>query len=186
MTQPLLSLRSVSKTFAVNGTRQVRAVDDVSFDVQEGECLAIVGESGSGKSTIANMILGIYPQTLGEIAFARQRAAGAPRPRASPRHPAGAAESAVLAQPETQHRRIAAPGARRPRHRREIRSRRAHRAAARRRSACPPISARARRPRCPVASASASRSPARWPASRSWSCSTSRPRRLTCWSRRAC
>jgi ABC-type glutathione transport system ATPase component len=65
---PLLSLRSVSKLFR-QGTREVRAVDDVSFDVQPGECLAIVGESGSGKSTIANMILGIYPQTLGEIAF---------------------------------------------------------------------------------------------------------------------
>ena len=68
MTHPLLSLRSVSKIFTP-GVRQVRAVDDVSFDVLEGECLAIVGESGSGKSTIANMILGIYPQTLGEIAF---------------------------------------------------------------------------------------------------------------------
>jgi len=68
MTQPLLSLRSVSKTFHVAG-REVRAVDDVSFDVAQGECLAVVGESGSGKSTIANMILGIYPQTLGETAF---------------------------------------------------------------------------------------------------------------------
>src|SRR5690348_5719632 len=53
----LLSLRSVSKVFA-QGAHRVRAVDDVSFDVAEGECLAIVGESGSGKSTIANMILG--------------------------------------------------------------------------------------------------------------------------------
>jgi ABC-type glutathione transport system ATPase component len=68
MTHPLLSLRHVSKTFRSNG-REVRAVDDVSFDVAEGESLAIVGESGSGKSTIANMILGIYPQTLGEIAY---------------------------------------------------------------------------------------------------------------------
>jgi ABC-type glutathione transport system ATPase component len=64
----LLSLRSVSKIFT-QGAHQVRAVDDVSFDVHQGECLAIVGESGSGKSTIANMILGIYPQTMGEIAF---------------------------------------------------------------------------------------------------------------------
>lgn len=68
MTHPLLSLRSVSKMF-MSGTREVRAVDDVSFDVHEGECLAVVGESGSGKSTLANMILGIYPQTLGEISF---------------------------------------------------------------------------------------------------------------------
>ncbi len=65
---PLLSLRSVSKIFTTGG-RRVHAVDDVSFDVAEGECLAIVGESGSGKSTIANMILGIYPQTLGEISL---------------------------------------------------------------------------------------------------------------------
>ena len=68
MPHPLLSLRTVSKIFKTAG-REVRAVDDVSFDVHEGECLAIVGESGSGKSTIANMILGIYPQTLGEITF---------------------------------------------------------------------------------------------------------------------
>jgi len=68
MTQPLLSLRSVSKTFHTGG-REVKAVDNVSFDVAEGECLAVVGESGSGKSTIANMILGIYPQTIGEISY---------------------------------------------------------------------------------------------------------------------
>ena len=68
MTQPLLSLRSVTKTFTTAG-RTVRAVDDVSFDVARGECLAIVGESGSGKSTVANVILGIYPQSAGDILF---------------------------------------------------------------------------------------------------------------------
>ena len=68
MTTPILSLQSVSKTFTV-GAREVRAVDDVSFDVAKGECLAIVGESGSGKSTIANMILGIYPPSEGIISY---------------------------------------------------------------------------------------------------------------------
>ena len=68
MTPHLLSLRNVSKVFR-QGAREIRAVDNVSLDVIEGECLAIVGESGSGKSTIANMILGVYPQTLGEISF---------------------------------------------------------------------------------------------------------------------
>jgi ABC-type oligopeptide transport system ATPase subunit len=62
MSKPLLALRSVSKTFRV-GACEVRAVDNVSFSVAEGQCLAIVGESGSGKSTIANLILGIFPPT---------------------------------------------------------------------------------------------------------------------------
>ena len=75
MSGPILSLRNVAKVFATNGG-PVRAVENVSFDVAQGECFAIVGESGSGKSTIANMILGIYPQTEGEILFE-----GMPLPR---------------------------------------------------------------------------------------------------------
>ena len=68
MLQPFLSLQSVSKEFRVGKTR-VKAVDNISLDVFEGECLAIVGESGSGKSTVANMILGLYPPTQGEILY---------------------------------------------------------------------------------------------------------------------
>ncbi len=68
MSPPLLALRSVSKIFR-HGAHEVRAVDDVSLDIREGECLAIVGESGSGKSTIANMILGVYPPSTGSISF---------------------------------------------------------------------------------------------------------------------
>lgn len=68
MSQPILSLASVGKEFRVGKTR-VKAVDELSLDVLEGECLAIVGESGSGKSTVANMILGIYPPTQGEIHY---------------------------------------------------------------------------------------------------------------------
>ena len=64
----ILSLRAVTKEFRV-GKRRITAVNDVSFDVTAGECLAIVGESGSGKSTIANMILGLFPATKGEITF---------------------------------------------------------------------------------------------------------------------
>ncbi|CAN7679587.1 ABC transporter ATP-binding protein [Rhizobium sp. LjRoot254] len=64
----LLSVSNISKEFSVNGSK-VQALDNVSFDVEEGECLAIVGESGSGKSTIANIVLGIYPATSGSLIF---------------------------------------------------------------------------------------------------------------------
>ena len=58
--EPLLEVRSLCKTFAIRGaglfgrneSSEVKAVDDVSFSIQRGECLGLVGESGSGKSTI--------------------------------------------------------------------------------------------------------------------------------------
>ncbi|MBT8476082.1 MAG: ATP-binding cassette domain-containing protein [Alphaproteobacteria bacterium] len=68
---PILSTVNVTKRFEV-GKRTVTAVDGVSFDVQEGECLAVVGESGSGKSTIANMILGLFPPSEGTLLFRGQ------------------------------------------------------------------------------------------------------------------
>ncbi len=68
MTKVLLSLNNLSKIFTL-GTHEIRAVDGVFIDVHHGECLAIVGESGSGKTTLANMILGIYGASSGEIRF---------------------------------------------------------------------------------------------------------------------
>lgn len=61
-----LEVRNLSKNFKTKHG-EVKAVQDVSFDVAKGECLAVVGESGSGKSTIANMILGILAPTTGTI-----------------------------------------------------------------------------------------------------------------------
>ena len=45
----------------------LRAVDGVSFTINRGETLALVGESGCGKSTIARLLVGLYPLTRGEI-----------------------------------------------------------------------------------------------------------------------
>lgn len=50
----------------------VRAVDDVTFDLAEGETIAVVGESGCGKSSLAKTILGLYRPTQGEIVFQGQ------------------------------------------------------------------------------------------------------------------
>ncbi len=68
----LLSTRNLHKTFGKKRSL-VHAVNNVSLDVQAGECLAIVGESGSGKTTLANMLLGVYPQTSGEITLDGQQ-----------------------------------------------------------------------------------------------------------------
>ena len=45
----------------------VTAASDVSFEVNEGNCLALVGESGSGKTTIARVIAGLHPASSGEV-----------------------------------------------------------------------------------------------------------------------
>lgn len=47
----------------------LRAVDGVSFSIRKGETLALVGESGCGKSTIARLLVGLYPLTRGTIQF---------------------------------------------------------------------------------------------------------------------
>src|ERR1019366_5258088 len=72
----VMDVSGLSKHFAARGTgfmqrhkRYVHAVDDVSFQVHRGEILALVGESGSGKSTIARVLVGLYPATTGTAIF---------------------------------------------------------------------------------------------------------------------
>ena len=60
MSAPLLSVRGLSARFRAGG-REVTAVDDVSFDVGEGEVLGLVGESGSGKSVTLRSLLRLLP-----------------------------------------------------------------------------------------------------------------------------
>src|SRR5512140_2520152 len=70
--QPLLEVRGLTKRFPIGTifkTRQVHAVDDVSFAVQAGQVVALVGESGSGKTTTIRMIARLIPATHGEILF---------------------------------------------------------------------------------------------------------------------
>ena len=64
----LLQIIGLAKTFQT-GTHEVRALQDVTLNVADGECLAVVGESGSGKSTLANLVLGLFPPTTGTMVF---------------------------------------------------------------------------------------------------------------------
>ena len=66
MSPPILEVLGLTKVFRLED-REVPALIDVSFDVRVGECLAIVGESGAGKTTVANLILGVYPPTSGAV-----------------------------------------------------------------------------------------------------------------------
>ncbi len=65
----MLSLNRVSKSYKVGtfGGKELWAVRDVSFDVNEGEVVSLIGESGSGKTTIGKMILKLLEISRGSI-----------------------------------------------------------------------------------------------------------------------
>ncbi len=64
----LVSLENIQVHFPVN-RRILRAVENVSLDIAEGETLALVGESGSGKSTLGNVVAGLQVPTSGTMRF---------------------------------------------------------------------------------------------------------------------
>ena len=73
--KPLLDVKNLRKYFPVRSgplrrvSAHVKAVDDVSFDVKQGEILGLVGESGCGKSTIARVLIRLIDPDAGEIHF---------------------------------------------------------------------------------------------------------------------
>jgi oligopeptide/dipeptide ABC transporter ATP-binding protein len=82
--QPLLKLEGVKKYYPIKGGMlkrvqgYVKAVENVSFEVFEGESIGIVGESGCGKSTLGRTILGLEKATDGKIFFKNQEISNLP------------------------------------------------------------------------------------------------------------
>jgi peptide/nickel transport system ATP-binding protein len=85
---PMLETRDVARFFDVSrplvqrliareGKRMLRAVDGVSFAIPKGTTLSLVGESGCGKSTVARLVVGLYPPTRGSVQFDGQDLAAA-------------------------------------------------------------------------------------------------------------
>jgi oligopeptide/dipeptide ABC transporter ATP-binding protein len=68
MAEPLMTLEGVSQVFKT-GRGPVRAVDDISIQLNPGEVLCLVGESGSGKTTTARIAAGLNRPTAGSVRF---------------------------------------------------------------------------------------------------------------------
>ena len=75
MIKPLLKVENLKKYFPIKKgilgrvAGQIKAVDDISFYVNEGETLGIVGESGCGKSTTGRCLLRLLEPTEGTVEF---------------------------------------------------------------------------------------------------------------------
>ncbi|WP_270659158.1 ABC transporter ATP-binding protein [Paraclostridium bifermentans] len=65
----LLEVKNLKQYFPIDKNTVVKAVDDISFHIYEGETFGLVGESGSGKSTTGRAIIRLYDPTAGEIVF---------------------------------------------------------------------------------------------------------------------
>ena len=71
--EPLIQVNHLKQYFDINmgffKSKPLKAVDDISFDIQEGETLGLVGESGCGKTTAGRSILHLYKPTGGDIIY---------------------------------------------------------------------------------------------------------------------
>ncbi|WP_254254253.1 ABC transporter ATP-binding protein [Macrococcoides canis] len=65
--EKLIEVKNLKQYFNVGKANEVRAIDDISFDIYKGETLGLVGESGCGKSTTGRTLIKLYNATGGEV-----------------------------------------------------------------------------------------------------------------------
>ncbi|SEO74354.1 oligopeptide transport system ATP-binding protein [Amphibacillus marinus] len=66
---PIMQIKNLKKTYNTGKANEVRAVDNISFDIYEGETFGLVGESGSGKSTTGKLLMKLESMTDGQVIF---------------------------------------------------------------------------------------------------------------------
>ncbi len=84
MRKPLVIARELGKVFRSKQGDKVVAMEDISFDLRQGETLALVGESGSGKSTTGRAVLRLLKPDSGSLKFEGEEIAAAPNSAVRP------------------------------------------------------------------------------------------------------
>lgn len=69
MSTPLLQVKNIKKAFKKRGSPERLVLDNVDFNINAGEIVALLGKSGSGKSTLLRIIAGLTSPTAGEVLF---------------------------------------------------------------------------------------------------------------------
>jgi NitT/TauT family transport system ATP-binding protein len=77
MGEPLITVTNLDKSYTTRGGAPIRALANLSLEVEGGEFVTIVGQSGCGKTTFLNILAGLLPRTTGQVML-RGRAVDGP------------------------------------------------------------------------------------------------------------